>query len=301
MNRGKSGYYAAIVLAGLLLGGCKDEQQRKAEQAALVQTSLDNMITVKGGRFQMGDFGPLVGEKLPFSPDQDNKPLHWVALSDFRMGKYRVTWSEFNRWLAFQGRNKTNYYEETRKDIEKESNLNKPWDNYPEYFKSYLLSLGDNYPSSVNWHDAQAYCRWLGKESGRNLDLPTEAQWEYAARSRGQFLIYANSDNRYYYGDDNARNFTPVMKPVGSYAPNPLGLYDMMGNGTDWINDWYAADYYQHSPEKDPQGPGEGTKKVQRGYQGDIDGTYTIYRAKQMPADESIGNGFRCVENSPLK
>ncbi|MCG8157346.1 SUMF1/EgtB/PvdO family nonheme iron enzyme [Brenneria goodwinii] len=288
MNRGKSGYYAAIVLAGLLLGGCKDEQQRKAEQAVLVQTSLDNMITVKGGRFQMGDFGPLVGEKLPFSPEQDTKPLHWVALSDFRMGKYRVTWGEFNRWLAFQGRDKNNYYKRIR-------------DNDDKDFASDKVRISDNYPASVSWHDAKAYCRWLGTESGRNLDLPTEAQWEYAARSRGQFLIYANSDNRYYYGDDNARNFTPVMKPVGSYAPNPLGLYDMMGNGTDWINDWYAADYYQHSPEKDPQGPGEGTKKVQRGYQGDIDGTYTIYRAKQMPADESIGNGFRCVENSPLK
>ncbi|CPR15511.1 formylglycine-generating enzyme family protein [Brenneria goodwinii] len=285
MNRGKSGYYAAIVLAGLLLAGCKDEQQRKEEQAALVRTSLDNMITVKGGRFQMGDFGPLVGEKLPFSPDQDNKPLHWVALSDFRMGKYRVTWSEFNRWLAFQGRDKNDYYKRIT-------------DN--KYAKSFLPYLGDNYPASVSWHDAKAYCRWLGTESGRNLDLPTEAQWEYAARSRGQFLILANSDNYYMMGEPE-KNFTSERAPVGSYSPNPLGLYDMMGNGRDWISDWYAADYYQHSPEKDPQGPAEGQKRVIRGYLGSIDGTYTIYRGKQAPADEGPGYGFRCVENSPLK
>ncbi|MCG8157348.1 SUMF1/EgtB/PvdO family nonheme iron enzyme [Brenneria goodwinii] len=285
MNRGKSGYYAAIVLAGLLLAGCKDEQQRKAEQAALVQTSLDNMITVKGGRFQMGDFGPLVGEKLPFSPDQDNKPLHWVALSDFRMGKYRVTWGEFNRWLAFQGRDKNDYYKRIT-------------DN--KYAKSFLPYLGDNYPASVNWHDAQAYCQWLGKESGRNLDLPTEAQWEYAARSRGQFLILANSDNYYMMGEPE-KNFTSDLKPVGSYAPNPLGLYDMMGNGRDWINDWYAVDYYQHSLEKDPRGPTEGKEKVIRGDLGDISNTYTISRLQQIPSHNGTGYVFRCVENSPLK
>ncbi|MDX5629945.1 MULTISPECIES: SUMF1/EgtB/PvdO family nonheme iron enzyme [unclassified Brenneria] len=288
MNRRQSGYYAAIVLAGLLLGGCKDEQKQEAERAALAQTSLDNMIMVKGGRFQMGDFGPLVGEKLPFTSDQDNKPLHWVALSDFRMGKYRVTWGEFNRWMAFQGRDKNAYYKRIR-------------DNDDKDFASDKVRISDNYPASVNWHDAQAYCRWLGMESGRRIDLPTEAQWEYAARSRGQFLIYANSDNRYYDENDNARNFTPDLKPVGSYAPNPLGLYDMMGNGRDWINDWYAADYYQHAPEKDPLGPTEGKEKVIRGDLGDISNTYTVSRLQQIPSHNGTGYVFRCVENSPLK
>ncbi|MDX5629947.1 MULTISPECIES: SUMF1/EgtB/PvdO family nonheme iron enzyme [unclassified Brenneria] len=287
MNRRQSGYYAAIVLAGLLLGGCKDEQKQEAERAALAQTSLDNMIMVKGGRFQMGDFGPLVGEKLPFSPEQDTKPLHWVALSDFRMGKYRVTWGEFNRWLAFQGRDKNAYYKRIR-------------DNDDKDFASDKVRISDNYPASVNWHDAQAYCRWLGTESGRRIDLPTEAQWEYAARSRGQFLILANSDNYYMMGEPE-KNFTSDLKPVGSYAPNPLGLYDMMGNGTDWVNDWYAADYYQHAPEKDPQGPTEGQKRIVRGYLGSIDGTYTIYRGKKIPSHNGTGYGFRCVENSPLK
>ncbi|MTB67442.1 SUMF1/EgtB/PvdO family nonheme iron enzyme [Providencia sp. wls1943] len=77
---------------------------------------------------------------------------------------------------------------------------------------------------------------------------------------------------------------------------NPIELYDMMGNGTDWVNDWYSDDYYQHSPEEDPQGPETGTKRVVRGYRGSVDGTLTITRGGEHP-DREFGNGFRCVEN----
>ena len=135
----------------------------------------------------------------------------------------------------------------------------------------------------------------------RNMDLPTEAQWEYAARSRGQFLIYGNSTNRWYYDNDSDRNFTSnlLKKPVGSFTPNPLGLYDVMGNGADWVKDWYAADYYSHSPEKDPQGPESGEKKALRGDSGSGH-TLSIERNSKKP-DNEWGSEFRCAENSPLK
>ncbi len=274
----------AAGLALFVLPGCHDEQKLKAEQDALVSTSLNNLVLVEGGEFQMGDFGRLIGEKLPFNPDLDT-PLHRVVLSDFRMGKYRVTWGEFNRWLVIQGRGENNYYKWTM-------------DNKDPDFQSDKVYMGDAYPASVSWEDARTYCQWLGQISDRDMNLPTEAQWEYAARSRGQFLIFANADNKNYLYEDKSINYALYKKNVGSYPPNPLGLYDMMGNGSDWINDWYEADYYKHSPEKDPQGPDLGNKKVHR--PGNHDSrSYTITRNSKRP-DAEWGSEFRCVENSPL-
>lgn len=273
-----------MVLALAILAGCRDEQEKKADQDALVRVSLNNLVMVKGGEFLMGDFGPLIGEKLPFNVDKDT-PLHRVILSDFRIGKYRVTWGEFNRWLDLQGRDKNEIYQTIEKG---------------KYFtRQDKEALGNNYPATVSWQDARSYCQWLGQVSNRHMDLPTEAQWEYAARSRGQFLIFSNADNKNYLYEDKNINYALHKKEVGSYPPNPLGLYDMMGNGSDWIKDWYAADYYKHSPEKDPQGPDTGDKKVHRPGNHDAR-SYTISRNSKRP-DNEWGSQFRCVENSPLK
>ncbi|BBG59230.1 formylglycine-generating enzyme family protein [Providencia rustigianii] len=262
---------------GLLIG-CDDEQ--KAQNAAqLRETSMKNMVSIPGGRFQMGDFGVLVEEKLPYSSDPSTRPLHWVSLPAFKMGKYRVTWGEFNHWLGVQEREPLALYTKRKK-----SEIIH-WDE-----------LGDDYPAQVSWQDAKAYCQWHGAADGKQTDLPTEAQWEYAARSGGQLLIYGNSDNQMHYEQDPARNFTDWLSPVGRFAPNPIGLYDMMGNGLDWVNDWYSEDYYQHSPEDNPQGPESGERKVIRGYHGSADGTLTTSRGSEIP-DHKFGNGFRCVEN----
>ncbi|HED6270501.1 TPA: SUMF1/EgtB/PvdO family nonheme iron enzyme [Enterobacter sichuanensis] len=288
-----TGYGVTGVLVLLILTGCRDEQKIQAEQDIFVNRVLEDLVTVKGGRFQMGDFGPLIGEKLPFSADADNKPLHWVTLSDFRISKYRVTWGQFNRWLEILGRKPNDYFRETANDRD------------PDY-ASLKIALGENYPASASWQDAQAYCQWLGQVSKRHIDLPTEAQWEYAARSRGQFLIFGNSDNWYHYENDIKRNIAPSTenRPVGSYAPNPLGLYDIQGNGADWVQDWYAADYYSHSPEQDPQGPEKGDKRVIRGLPRDAGEGYTITRGSMRPetvqGPPSRSTGFRCVENNPL-
>jgi len=274
----------ALVLVAIT--GCRDEQKTKADQDALVRTSLENLITVKGGEFQMGDFGRLVDEHLPFNPDQDT-PLHSVTLSDFRIGKYRVTWGEFNRWLTIQGRDKNAIYQTISQG---------------KYFsKEDKAALGETYPATASWQDARNYCQWLGKTSGRSMDLPTEAQWEYAARSRGKLFIFANADNKNYVWNDKNRNYasSSKKKPVGSFPANPLGLYDMMGNGADWIKDWYAADFYLHSREKDPQGPESGEKKSVRGRTG-AGHTLSIERNSLKP-DNEWGSEFRCVENAPLK
>ncbi|MEW6484688.1 MAG: SUMF1/EgtB/PvdO family nonheme iron enzyme, partial [Pseudomonadota bacterium] len=179
MNKETVVQITLMALALAILAGCRDEQEKKADQDALISVSLNNLVMVKGGEFLMGDFGPLIGQKLPFNVDKDT-PLHRVVLSDFRIGRYRVTWGEFNRWLDLQGRDKNEIYQTIEKG---------------KYFsKRDKEALGDNYPATVSWHDARSYCQWLGQVSNRHMDLPTEAQWEYAARSRGKLFIFANAD-----------------------------------------------------------------------------------------------------------
>ncbi|OWO86488.1 hypothetical protein B5C26_01020 [Photorhabdus luminescens] len=284
MMKRKHCYPLVAGLVLLTLSGCKDKKKIQAEPQALVKEALAEMVPVEGGSFMMGDFGHRVYEHLPYSLDQDNKPEHKVTLDSFSISKYRVTWGQFNRYRAIQGLPENKFYQHFKKaDI-------------------YQSLTGRDYPASVYWQEAKDYCQWLGKVSGKKVDLPTEAQWEYAARSRGQLFIFANNNNVY----ELNKNFTGGIRPIGSYPPNLLGLYDMMGNGMDWINDWYAADYYQYSPEHNPKGPEKGKEKVLRGSVGDDNqDNLVINRYKRAlnyfenPKINPPGYGFRCVVNYP--
>mgnify|MGYP005907704911 FL=1 len=288
----------ASVAASLLLG-CDQKSTGKREtlSEALVAKSLSNMVPVKGGEFLMGDFGPLVGEKLPFSINQDDKVLHKVVLSDFSISKFKVTNDDYNKYLQITG-------------------IKKPPINI--LVKEYPSLQKDDYSVGVTWQQAKDYCQWLGKESDKNIDLPTEAQWEYAARSRGQYLPFATNNGELLPGEnfpnqDELDSYTDGIGlpfyPLGKFPPNPLGLYDMGLSGSEWTNDWYAADYYSHSPVNDPQGPAQGTKKVLRGnVGGDRQYALTMFRQSASPLPEEVdgdyekyGVGpqyvFRCVIN----
>ncbi len=289
----------ASVAASLLLG-CdqKSTEKRKTLSEALVAKSLSNMVPVQGGEFLMGDFGPLVGEKLPFSINQDDKVLHKVVLSDFSISKYKVTNDDYNKYLQITG--------------VKKPPINILLKDYPSLQKS-------DYSVGITWQQAKDYCQWLGKESGKKFDLPTEAQWEYAARSRGQYIPFATNNGEFLPGknipsQDELSEYTdgagiPIY-PVGKYPPNPLGLYDMGLSGSEWTNDWYASDYYSHSQVNDPQGPVKGTEKVLRGnVGGDRQYALTVFRQSDLPVPkinkdddyEKYGVGpqyvFRCVIN----
>ncbi|MCY2735244.1 SUMF1/EgtB/PvdO family nonheme iron enzyme [Klebsiella pneumoniae] len=289
----------ASVAAGLLTG-CDQKSTGKREtlSEALVAKSLSNMVPVKGGEFLMGDFGPLVGQKLPFSINQDDKVLHKVVLSDFSISKFKVTNDDYNKYLQITG-------------------IKKPPINI--LVKEYPSLQKDDYSVGVTWQQAKDYCQWLGKESDKNIDLPTEAQWEYAARSRGQYLPFSTNNGNFELGsnipeqkklDEYTDGYGFPIYPIGKYPPNPLGLYDMGLSGAERSNDWYSTDYYSHSPVYDPQGPVKGNEKVLRGYVGgDRQYALTIFRQSTQPVPKFAGRDdyqkfgvsplfvFRCVIN----
>ncbi|WP_265512165.1 formylglycine-generating enzyme family protein, partial [Providencia heimbachae] len=213
--------------------------------------------------------------------------VHNVTLDSFSLSKYRVTWAQFNLWRELIGLPLTDRY----KDL-KSRDIMKDWQE----------STQDNYPASVDWQDAKDYCLWLGQQTQLPIDLPTEAQWEYAARNRGQFILFASKDGTYNDGtEDDEPLFTAGFYPIGSYPSTPLGLYDMMGNGQDWTNDWYAADYYEHSPTTNPKGPEQGEEKVVRGSESSMYlNTLIMDRWPHPLKNRNIpGLGFRCAVQSP--
>jgi len=264
----------------------------KDEIDKLVNRSLNNMVVIKGGTFQMGDFGRLIGEKLPLTGENDNKPLHDVTLSDFSIGKYKVTYKDYDIYTEVTGKDKL---------------------ELPKVLKSNPKLRAPDMPVSVTWDQANEFCLWLGKSAGKNISLPTEAQWEYSARSGGELVVYATGSGNFEYGKDipsgeqryQMTDESVYNIPVGKFPPNKSGLYDMAGNGVDWVKDWYSEKYYRQSPKNNPQGPENGMEKVVRGYQsgGGVMTNQSVFRQheKSYPGEEGHGfppnYNFRCVIN----
>ncbi len=217
-------------------------------------------VFVKGGCFPMGD---TFGDGW-----DDEGPVHRVCVSDFFMGKYEVTQGQ---WKAAMGTN-------------------------PSRFSS----CGDSCPvENVSWDDIQEFIRRLNGATGQRYRLPTEAEWEYAARSGGRSEKYAgtSSDDDLPFSAWYSANSGGTTHPVGQKRPNGLGLHDMSGNVWEWCQDWYGKDYYAESPQDDPAGPPSGRGRVGRG------GSWFDYprgvrassRLAGLPSTGSDILGFRLV------
>jgi len=236
---------------------------------------------------------------------QGEADTHRVRLDAFHISAYETTYAEQDLWAAFTG--------------------SKP----VRHIRAHSDTRTPQRPAGTRtWQEAKDYCTWLGEVTGLAFDLPTEAQWEYAARNRGDKIPYATYNGRWkdpetfengnwkddpqYLGHGEfSQEYPPPDPPlpVDTYPPNELGLYDMTGNVHEWADDWYTRDYYQRSPVDNPQDPDDGQKKILRGgahEQTDYCNTvYSRYPRDPVPGHPDLpidlmeigfGNyGFRCT------
>ena len=226
------------------------------------------MVYVEGGTFTMGCTGEQGNEC-----GMDEKPAHRVTLSSYYIGQTEVTQA---LWRAVMGSEPTEYGGWTA-----------------EYGR------GDNYPAyRVSYNDVQTFLQRLSQSTGRRFRLPTEAEWEYAARggarSRGYKYSGGNDIGAVAWYRDNSDGKT---HPVAQKQANELGLYDMSGNVREWCSDWYGRDYYSSSPQYNPGGPSSGSFRVYRGGSWYSCARYcrVSYRNYFSPAGRYRKLGFRLV------
>lgn len=213
------------------------------------------MVYVEGGEFEMG----ATAEQGDDAQDNE-RPVRTVKLDSYHIGKYEITQAQ---WKSVMG-------------------------TEPSVFK------GDNLPvEMVSWIEAQEFCKRLSEATGKKYTLPTEAQWEYAARggNKSQHYKYAGSndiDEVAWYENNSGR----ITHPVGTKKANELGIYDMSGNVYEWCSDWYGD--YDENDTENPQGVADGAERVLRGgyWRYYTWGCRVSYRSHSTP-DDQFALGFR--------
>lgn len=253
------------------------------------------MLPVTGGAFQMGS--------AKDDADKDYNMPHEVTVSNFSMSRFQVTNAQYAAFIEATG------YET-------------PWE--PKGWTGYMANYPNHPVVNVSWHDAEAYTNWLSELTGTSYRLPTEAEWEYAARAGKQGLRYVWGDE----WDNKAANIStwrmgfvptrnewkewwdgegeqmsksqPMTTRVGSFPANDWGFYDLTGNVWEWMYDWYQQDYYKVSPALDPMGPDMADEKVLRGgsWYNKPDVSTVATRDRYATTVRLNYNGFRVVEGS---
>jgi len=255
---------------------------------------LTGFVYIKGGTFEMGHFKlPNVGTQQ----EKDYMHTHKVKLNDFFISKYETTnrqYADFlNKWGKDTDENGNLMIQEEVWGLQKRGSK---WMPKPGY---------EDFPvCNVSWYGAAQYAKWAG---GR---LPTEAEWEYAARDCGKNIQWpgtSNIDEVFNYGwidydgvsrrEDRAKMSHPF--PIGKKRPTSLGIYDMLGNVQEWCSDWYDAKYYESSPDDCPKGPDKGSQKVLRGghYAWFVHMSYTYSRYWESPNYFAWSCGVRIVKD----
>jgi formylglycine-generating enzyme required for sulfatase activity len=228
------------------------------------------MVLIPGGDFVMG------------SPDEegyeDEHPEHRVSIAGFYLDKYEVTNARYDKFMEDTGHMR------------------------PEYWEQLDLTVQGEFPVvGVAWRDAQAYCEWAEKR------LPTEAEWEYAARGGDRRRYpWGNAEpaaNLANYGKRwSPKFYKDRLEPVKSFeeGKSPYGIHNMAGNVSEWVADWYEEKYYQGSPKQNPPGPQTGKMKVVRGGSWNFSPQYlrAASRLKFPPISRTADIGVRCARDS---
>mgnify|MGYP006290400435 FL=1 len=253
-------------------------------------TSID-MVLIEGGTFKMGC------TKKQFSCENDETPVHTVQVQDFRISENEITNVQYCYFLNDIGANPGgSYYGYEYIDIgDDKCNIIYKEDTF------FVEEGKENYPViEVTWYGAKAFCHWA---EGR---LPSEAEWEYAARggnAKSNF-IYSGSDtlrnvgwfkHNYYTSEATAKfTYREGALPVGKKKPNSQGIYDMSGNVWEYCNDWYQEDYYLSSPKNNPDGPEYSNYRVIRGgsYKEEANKCRIAERGKALPGYSKEDIGF---------
>lgn len=261
------------------------ESAKPVERSTVVKETNNNMSHIKGNWFDMGNNNSR----------EDEKPVHRVWIDDFNIDKNEVTVAEFKTFVDDTG---------FLTDAENEG-FSWIWDGTKYHDKTGINWRYDekgmirdeknlNYPViHVSWNDANEYCKWAGKR------LPTEAEWEFAAKGGMQSKGYKYSGhNNLFEVAWYKENSDGKIQQVGLKLPNELDLYDMSGNVWEWVQDWYDDKYYTKSPARNPKGPENGKSKVLRGASWCDDESLFIITLRNVaePNFRNNYNGFRCVK-----
>lgn len=230
------------------------------------------LVYIEPGKFLMGS------PKEELKRHADRELQHEVEITKgYWMGVFEVTQEEYEKVVGHN----------------------------PSLFKGARLPV-----ETVNWEDAIGFCKKLSKKAGKTFDLPTEAEWEYACRAGSKEAFHygkslsskqANFNGNYPYGGAEKGPFLFKTAPVGSYAPNAFGLYDMHGDVWEWCKDWYQKDYYKDSPLRDPQGAAKGEFRVMRGgcFSNYAEECRSAFRYHEFPRFRGFLMGFRVVMRLP--
>lgn len=292
-----------VVLVGLfvLISGCGKSELPIKENSAPEISQKDGMVFIKGGEFLMGSDDGMPHES----------PVHRVSVKSFWMDESEVTVKEFEDFVKA-----TNYKTEAEKfgwsgvfDVQSGEWTRGDGANWRNPDGDGKKPLPDEPVTQISWNDAAEYAKWAGKR------LPTEAEWEFAARGGLEQNIYAWGNElrpngkavaNWWQGTFPAKNTVEdgflKRAPVKSFAPNAFGLFDMSGNVWEWTADWYDANYYENSPKDNPQGASGGTERSMRGGSWmcaeNFCSNYRVAGRSSATPDSGLNNvGFRCVRD----
>ena len=242
------------------------------------------MVCVEAGKFTRGSM-----------ENENEQPIRQIYLDEYMIGKYPVTNEKFKAFMSDDGYKEQEYWTPEGWEWLKKENVTEP-----RYWHDRKWN-GANFPVvGVSWYEASAYAEWLSQKTGDKYALPTEAQWEKAARgSKGLVYPWGNKfDKNLCNSDECGLNRT---NPVGIFptGTSPYGCYDMVGNVWEWCCDWYEENYYKKSPAKNPTGPSSGSHRVIKGGSWLFNAWHSRAASRNYvyPAFRDLHLGFRIVRS----